>query len=831
MKKILKDCDDILFSKKKYKKKIRKVKHIIYGRINKMNICAKKINRGKNMYDLKNLNDYEFEMLCNDIVEKKLKKKFYRFPKGKDKGIDVCDNIDNPKLIVQVKHYIKSKYSNLKSVMKNEEIDKIKKINLEDYFLYTSLELNKANKNELFEIMKEYMKKSDNILDGIEINDFLEKEENIDIVKKNYKLWLSASNVLELVNNKNIFIDCDELIYDIENNIKRFVETKFYREAKNELDKDNIIIIVGSPGVGKSTMSKMLLLEYANENYVVRYSSENNLSDLKKVLSLDKEKKEIILLDDFLGQHYLDLKSTKSTELKSLISFVIRNKNKKIILNSRITILNEAKKCFQSFDDLMQNYDKSIYLINLDNMKKMEKAKILYNHMFFNNLPIEYFREIQRDNNYFKIINHKNYNPRIIEYVTKKNNYELINSNEYFSYIEKKLDNPEDVWRDEFENRLKVEDRIFMHVLYSLTNNYINISYLEESFNNNIKKNIEIDNSINVFNRVISRLSNSLIIKLEEKNEIKVGVLNPSINDYIKNEISKNLNEQIKIVENAIYIEQIYKIDNSNEQIIQIIKNKTINLDLIKMKSLNKSIYFYFIKNVAIYDIFERNIIKSFQEAFERSYQNIKTEEEIYEYSNVISKIINNKYVDFYELKSILLDSSKMKFLIEKMNIDALDSVLEFIFYEHMGDNIEYEENYNKILNCFKYYIIDNIENEVKKEIEEYEMEDLVSSVIDRSEEYEIEEYKDEKNDIIFKRVCDEVDDNINEKCQYMIKRFSYFIDIEICEIDTNFIRERIEIKDFIYNNIESRNDDYNEDVLEDYKYNEFEEIRSMFDR
>ena len=45
---------------------------------------------------------------------------------------------------------------------------------------------------------------------------FLEQEDNIDIVKKNYKLWINSTNVLSLINNKNVFIDCDELVYDIE---------------------------------------------------------------------------------------------------------------------------------------------------------------------------------------------------------------------------------------------------------------------------------------------------------------------------------------------------------------------------------------------------------------------------------------------------------------------------------------------------------------------------------------------------------------------------------------------------------------------------------------
>ena len=78
------------------------------------------------MYNLKNLNDYEYEVLCLDIMEKKLNEKLYRFARGRDGGIDLCDKIEEPKVIIQVKQYSNSKYSNLKSTIIKDEIEKIK---------------------------------------------------------------------------------------------------------------------------------------------------------------------------------------------------------------------------------------------------------------------------------------------------------------------------------------------------------------------------------------------------------------------------------------------------------------------------------------------------------------------------------------------------------------------------------------------------------------------------------------------------------------------------------------------------------------------------------
>ena len=43
------------------------------------------------MYNYNNLSDFEFEILCKDIMQKKLGIKLYTFQKGRDGGIDVTD--------------------------------------------------------------------------------------------------------------------------------------------------------------------------------------------------------------------------------------------------------------------------------------------------------------------------------------------------------------------------------------------------------------------------------------------------------------------------------------------------------------------------------------------------------------------------------------------------------------------------------------------------------------------------------------------------------------------------------------------------------------------
>lgn len=780
------------------------------------------------MYNLKNLNDYEYEVLCLDAMSKILKKKLYRFARGKDGGIDICDNIDNPKIIIQVKQYSNSKYSNLKSVIKNEEFKKIQRICPDEYYLCTSMELTRENKKELYEILNPYMKEATNIIDGVEMNDFLEQEDNIDIVKKNYKLWINSTNVLSLINNKNVFIDCDELMYDIENHIKSFVETEGYIEAYNKLNKENIIIIIGGPGVGKSTISKMILLKYASDGYKVRYTTDNNISNIKNILSMDNDSKEIVLLDDFLGQHYLNLKESEPNELKTLLSFIHRNKNKKLILNSRITILNEAKNRYINFNELIEEYETNTYLINLDNMKKVEKAKILYNHMFFNNITREHFINIKEDKRYLNIVKHNNYNPRIIEYVTKGNRYKSIDPKQYYNYIIKNLDNPKDVWKDEFENRLSTEDRTLMLILYSLTNNYIEINILREVYNKSIKGLYNIDSSLNTFDRVIYRLSDSLIVKLEDSNRIKVGVLNPSINDYIKNELDLNVNEQMYIAHNAIYVEQLLKFSDS-EAVEEIIKEKVISGDLLRMKVLSKSIFYYYIEQIYKYKILSEEIKELVILAFERSYENINSLQEKREYGNMIINFIkSNQMIQFYNLDQVLHYTYKMNFILQKLELDNLESFMDE--YIELYQNITDSKKMNDMLDLFKQYTIAEIENEIQKEAE-MNLDNSTYEIVEEASVDEIESYTENGTGSIKNKVSVRLSNYIYDKMLDMIARFSRYITIDEEEINAEQIEEAIDIDSYIESNINyiNKNNDIEETFM-NYE-NEDEEIKNIFER
>ncbi|EMS71550.1 restriction endonuclease [Ruminiclostridium cellobioparum] len=771
------------------------------------------------MFDLSNLNDYEFEILCKDIMQDLLDEELFTFSRGVDAGVDICDKENPPTIIIQAKHYASSTYSQLKSSLK-KDVTKIQRHHPQKYFVCTSQSLTRKNKQEIIEMFNEFMPDISHVIDKNDINSFLEDEQNKDIVVKNYKLWLCASDVLSLVNNQNIFIDCSELMLDIEEQIKLFVETQAYHNAIKKLRQDNIIIIIGAPGVGKSTLSKMLLLYYADKNYKVRYVTNNNISEIKRSLNLAPNKKEIVLLDDFLGQHYLNLKDSQPNELKTLISFVTRSKNKKLILNSRVTILNEAAQAYLTFREIMVRYEQNKYLLDLDEMSSLEKAKILYNHLYFNGLPQDYLSQVKRNKGYLRIVNHVNYNPRIIEYVTQKHNYETVPSRDYLQYIIGKLDNPEDVWKDEFRNRLDMGDRILMNTLYSLSDTTVDNVVLERAFNERIRK-VKGDTSVNQYKESVIRLTDSLIKNVDDRGTVKIAAINPSVNDYLFSEITLNSNEQIAIIENAVFYEQIFRALKSDTAKLHY-RKKLCSYDFLKMDTLKNTAFFYFLKSIVELHILDRSLKRKTTISLERAYGSLSYQDRE-EYGQILQKLYSGEYCEFYELQKIFFTSEKMFYILKPL---TLDNAIELI--SAITDDYDVSDD-EELTEVFKNQLVDKISDYVQDELSD-ELADAVSHVINKAESEDIAGFMDGTTTFLEDAVWSELEDLAYEKIKDHITNINGEIDISDKDFGVSDMRYYLDISDSITSALKT---DYDEDDDRRYSHSESDTslIVAMFER
>ena len=86
------------------------------------------------MLNYANLNDVEFEYLCQDIMQKKLNTELHKFAKGRDGGIDLADNVNTKNIVVQVKHYMNSSVDQLLASLKRE-VEKVSKFSPNQYYV------------------------------------------------------------------------------------------------------------------------------------------------------------------------------------------------------------------------------------------------------------------------------------------------------------------------------------------------------------------------------------------------------------------------------------------------------------------------------------------------------------------------------------------------------------------------------------------------------------------------------------------------------------------------------------------------------------------------
>ena len=147
-----------------------------------------------------------------------------------------------------------------------------------------------------------------------------------------------------------------------------FVETNVFRKCYDKILNYRLLIISGAPGVGKTINSNMLVAKMIANNPDLKLKTTNGSNYKEMIKTLDYDSFEIIILDDFLGQSYLDKTSEQISEIIKIIDYVKRNSNKYLILNSRLNILNDAKMTHEKFEELLNSLEGNKYVIDMENI-------------------------------------------------------------------------------------------------------------------------------------------------------------------------------------------------------------------------------------------------------------------------------------------------------------------------------------------------------------------------------------------------------------------------------------------------------------------------------
>ncbi len=506
-------------------------------------------------YDFGSLSPIDFEILVRDLLQEELGIRLESFKTGRDQGIDFryCPSTDNT-LIIQCKHYLESSYNVLFNHLKNIELKKVNKVNPSRYILAISMGLTPSQKDSLKGLFTPFIHSTSDILSRADINNLLSKFPKIE--RHTFKLWLSSIPVFEeILHNKVKNISRDAL-EKISLHAKYYVQNESFPEALKILDKHNFCIIAGIPGIGKTILAEMLLLHFIDHEYeIVKITG-----DISEASSLDHSiQKRIYYYDDFLGQTSLSEKLNKNEDQKLLdFMFTIRHSKKsKLILTTREYILNQARMIYEKIARVKVEGETCI--IDLSKYTRLNRAKILFNHIYFSDLPKGYKDSLLKQKRYLEIIDHENYNPRIIDLMTQFSRIDSIAPNNYSRAFMSNLNNPLEIWRHAFEEQLSNKSRNLLLVMTSMPEDLF-LEDLDEafkSFHYEQAKEFNYETTPKDFKSALKEIDGNFISTEKSNERIIIRFHNPSIKDFLENYLSDNEYELQNLVKTASFCEQM----------------------------------------------------------------------------------------------------------------------------------------------------------------------------------------------------------------------------------------------------------------------------------
>lgn len=717
-------------------------------------------------YTFETLNDKEFEVLTVDLLSKEFNTHIERFKSGRDGGIDgrfFEGSVENGVVIIQCKHWLKSGIKALIAECKKHEAKKVIKLNPSRYIFVTSLALSAQNKKDISDAFSPYIKNESDIIGNEDINVLLAKHP--DVERQHYKLWLAGTNVLQSILSNDVLGRSGFQLEEIQEFLPKYVRTENHKKAFEKLEELGSIIINGEPGIGKTTLAEQMYFEYAAQGYQLVVVHES-IIEAEKIYN--PEWQQIFYFDDFLGSNFLSaIDAKQDSHIVSFMKRVSKDSSKRFILTTRSNILNQGKRLSEKFEQ--GNLDRNEYEIKIQSLTEFDRAQILYNHIYFSDLSEDLIQQIYIDKRYRSIISHKNFNPRLIDFITDAIKVEKEASPEvYWNYIQKSLDNPKDIWRGMIETQISDLDR---HIVIAIVLNSSPVS--EEqivTLLTNLKElGLDTTSEYPTIGNIMRGLVGSVLNRnISQDGQVTYSLFNPSIADFV---ISEYLNR-------ADYVAKLIsclRTTNALNNVDRLIKS---NSTLLEFDTLLISLFQTELDSDLTPDLYSIKLVEL-------------TEELKCDFSRMIKKLMDSYPNNLFEY----LGKPFVKILSIAIEQGFFSSNNPYI--KHVIDEVLKVATFEDFKNILKLIQLSDFRNELYFLYKEYSIEYVCSVINDWAKSENI------LNDIYH---IEELDFNdIHIYIESILKDLKD--DFEYDEKDFETIAEFIDIDDIIYSNVERDED------------------------
>jgi len=504
-------------------------------------------------YDFKALSSRDFELLARDLLQQHLEITFESFSSGPDSGIDFRHQIDGVTVILQCKHYATAGYSPLLHTLRTKERSKVERLAPTRYVLATSVSLTPRRKDTILKILAPYCAQSSDVYGADDLNNLLARYP--DVEQRHFKLWLTSTSVLRRLLNAGIFNDSELHLDRLRKRLRKYVQNPSFHRGRDLLEKFHYCIVAGIPGIGKTTLAEVLLADLVDRGRFEPFRIVNSLDEIRPVKN--PLRKQVFYFDDFLGTTTLEkLKNNEDQNLIDLLEEVAANPNWRFILTTREYILNSARLRYETFAHPRADF--KLCVVKLADYTRPIRARILYNHLYFSELSVAHKLAILRNQGYESILNHRNYSPRVIEYMTQVHRTSPIAPSLYLTEFNDSLEHPERIWDHAFRYQISEAARHLLLTLATLPDDLL-LTDLERAFWTFYRYRqgrFGFSTRSGDWHDALKQLDGNFIRTRQVGSDILVTFHNPSVRDFVQDFLSHSDADVLDLINGSHFYEQ-----------------------------------------------------------------------------------------------------------------------------------------------------------------------------------------------------------------------------------------------------------------------------------
>lgn len=553
----------------------------------KQNWC-KQVN-----FDFEQLHWQEFERLVGFYLKSVIGEGITLFDGSRDKGRDATffgkanafPSSQSPwhgNWVFQVKHRT-TRNQTLAKVESNlldsleSELEKIlikHKFNCENYVYITNINISNTFRDRATQVFQQFCANNKLKLENFHVIEYKDIEK---FVSNNRTVRYCFPSMLRYSDLEAIFLRKEEIknigfLKAASKTINNFVSTSHFQEAITLVDNNDLLMLVGNPKSGKTSIVEAIALCYVSEANYKPYFIRNTDEFFTITAYLNEKEKALFICDDIFGIHELDeAKLTDWTDYFQSVIGSLTGRHKFLFTTRKYIFEAFARKSnLRSFFPTSE--DENQFVLKLKDLTPDERTQILEKHLDASNLTPEKVELIHSLKS--EILQSKDFSPEVIRSLiqivirTNKNLRETIIDH---------INNPNQYLYDFFEN-IAEQKRL---LLLSLTISPVpEMNEVERTFNILLS-----DSSTKpeiTFHTFVHEIENSIVKKRDYAHSSDLDFYHPTMYDVMFGIFKKDQHYRNLMLSNAnvelISLLTVIPLDRLTSNKLQISVNEVKNL-------------------------------------------------------------------------------------------------------------------------------------------------------------------------------------------------------------------------------------------------------------